>query len=386
MSEDRAPGSSTLPLPDLNTAVRWLRQHEVKSNRLARLLHTTPEYVRLLNYRGKFPLSFNSPSSLDALLSPPGEALRRRLGVRPEEDSVVYSERQSGRIAALDAEIEEVWVSHAQSGRFLEGLRSLQSFEAERGYPSSAKWFRLMARLHQYCAWFRVHSGLSTSALQEAKIAIDLSHLAYHESEDPIDLRRLGEACLIGSNACLLSSNPNAAMKMLDVAAAASARISDLLGSEHYRQRGTALLQMFQDEEAAKQFASAKPAMERKKEAQKESQLSMADNRQRALLGEPNMAMAVDVLEQVRRDFSWTGLEHVMCLNWAAACALATDSPTLHSQAQAYLRESLVLSARYGHQATRAHLLALTPELGLNLRYWREWVRRALYENAFKGS
>ena len=39
---------------------------------------------------------------------------------------------------------------------------------------------------------------------------------------------------------------------------------------------------------------------------------------------------------------------------------------------------------QFGHQATIRTLLTVTPELGLDDRLRKAWVRRALYENAFR--
>jgi hypothetical protein len=261
----------------------------------------------------------------------------------------------------------------------------LQGYEMLRGRPAAAKWFRFMARLHQHRAWFRVHCGMSTTAFQEAKIAIDLSHLAYREKLDPIDLRRMTEACLIASNACLLGGDPRSSLKLLDLASQGSERIFDSLGSEHHKQRAVALFQLGEDTEAAKYSHAAAVAMQEKNEARNAAHLAMTGDRHLAVLGKPNLEMAEDVLKQVNRDFAWTSLEHVMTLNWAGACGLMTGSGDNHVLAQDHLRASLDIAARrYGHQTTVAKLLVITPDLGLDRRFWNDWVRRALYENASK--
>jgi hypothetical protein len=228
---------------------------------------------------------------------------------------------------------------------------------------------------------------MTTSAFEEARLAIDLSHLAYKEREDSLDLRRLTESCLIASQACSLASDPRTSLTLLDLAAQASARISDPLGSDHFRQRGTAWLQLARTDEAAelsRYFENAAEAMERKHENLNEGQLLMTGQRHLALLGTPNVDLSADIMAQVEKDFSPGSLERAMMLNWTAACALSTDSVALHSYARGLLREGLVQSSAFGHQATRAYLLSITPEIGLELRFWKAWVRRALYENAYR--
>lgn len=370
-------------LSGLNTAVYWLREHGVTAKRLAELLNTNVGHIRVLKHRGKRPLLFYFASSLSSIKDRPIEDIRKRLHVRLEKDSVGHSGRQRKRIEDLGAQIESIWTRCGRSGEFMAGLLALQPYDGQYGRPASALWFRFMARLHQIRAWFRVHGGMSTSAYQEAKIAIDLSHLAYKEKEDPLDLRRLTESCLIASNACLLAANPKASLKLLDIASQASKEISDPLGSEHYRQRGTALFQLREDEEARKYLVKARVAMEKKQEVEKMAQLAMVDG-QAALFGKPDLDTATDVLEQVRRDFAWSSMEHAMTLNRAAACALMTDSSDLHQLAQGYLRQILAFAQPYGHEATTAELLALTPELRLDRRFWNAWIRHALYENAYK--
>ena len=73
-----------------------------------------------------------------------------------------------------------------------------------------------------------------------------------------------------------------------------------------------------------------------------------------------------------------------MALHWAAACGLSTDSPAIIQSTQDSLLSGPDPVAQFGHQSTIRRLLRLTPELGLDDRLRRAWVRRALYENAFR--
>jgi len=378
-----------LGLPNFGTAIRWLSERGVKTSRLAWALGTNGEHIRVLRHRAR-PLLFNAPAdSLEALLSRPTAPIRRRLKVRPDEDSVVQSRKQERRIEDLEREMDQMSETLGRSGEFASGLERLVGYDSRYGFPSSTMLLRFKARINQHRAWFCTHSGMSTSAFQYARIAMDLSHLAYREKEDPLDLRRLTEAALVASQASLLVANPEVALKILDVAASASERIADPLGSEHYRQRGTAHFQMLRPEDAAdthKYFKRAMEAMESKQECRNRAQLLMAGQRQIALLGAPDVDSASEILEQVRRDFALTSLEYGMMLNWTAACALATVSDDLKEYADQLLNESLVRSQTYGHQAGRACLLSLTTEVGLDRRYWRPWVYRSLYENALRAS
>jgi hypothetical protein len=53
-------------------------------------------------------------------------------------------------------------------------------------------------------------------------------------------------------------------------------------------------------------------------------------------------------------------------------------------QAQDLLEAAAIPAAQFGHQSTIRKLLTITPELGLDDRLRSVWVRRALYENAFR--
>jgi hypothetical protein len=374
-------------LTDLGTAFSWLKQHDVKSSRLASVLGISVGHLRLLRYRSQ-PLYLNTPGeSLDAVLSRPTAQMRKQLGVRPQQDVVPRWRKREKKIEDIEAEIDGIWQTYSRSGEYLQALQALRGYEAKRGYPSSALWLRFAARLYQYRAWFCVHSGMTTSAFQNARRAIDLSHLAFKEREDPRDLRRLTEASLIASQACHLAADPGTSLKILDLAAQASARIADPLGSEHYRQRGTAYLQIVPAHDARelrRYFDEATVAMERKQEYSSKGQLMMAGQRHLALLGSPDVELSAAILEQVEKDFAAGSLERAMMMNWTAACALSTDSADLHVYARELLRKVLVQTAGFGHQATRAYLFSITPQIGLERRFWRAWIHRALYENAYR--
>jgi hypothetical protein len=376
---------SPISLTGLGSAFRWLQLHGVKSSRLACALGINASHLRILRHRSQ-SLYLNSPGeSLDALLARPAVQIRKRVGVRPDEDALPRWRKRETKIEELEAEIDSIWMAYARSGKFHEALGALQGYESKRGYPSSTLWLRFSARLHQHRAWFRVHSGLATSAFEEAKLAIDLSHLAFKEREDPLDLKRLTEACLIASNACNLAADPRTTLKLLDLAAQASERISDPLGSEHYRQRGVANLQLASVEEFQElrpYFENATAAMESKQEHRSEGQLMMAGQRHLALLGRPDVDLSAAILAQVEKDFAPGTLERAMMLNWTAACALSTDSSDLQLYALELLGKVPVLSTGFGHQATRAYLLSITPEIGLERRFRNAWIHHLLYENA----
>jgi tetratricopeptide (TPR) repeat protein len=283
------------------------------------------------------------------------------------------------RIEELNAKIDQIAVDVSD---FEEGVRQLRRLLPAIGYPGQIEWLRLSARIHQQMAWFLGHAGFSTSAFGEAKIAIDLCRVAYAEWQDKNDLRRLTETCLIASNSCLLVGDPESSRKYLQIAKEASEVISDPRGSEHYRQMGTAYFQLGEDALASDCFKKALEAMDAKNEAENDAHVLMTSKRQLALLGRGDWDESLEVLAAVRREYPAGSLQHVMMLNSAAASGLLTDSSSLEVAAMDMLTSNFPLARPYHHQLTRTALLSLTPSLPTEIR--STWIRRALYENAFK--
>lgn len=371
-------------LADLAPAVYWLRQHDVPVARLAAVFVTDSGHIRQLAFRGKSSgLRFYSISdSLDLLLARPTQSIRSRLAIRPHEDFVLLSPKQKQRIDFMKGEIGTI-VADA-SATFLERVARVRKLLPLIGYAAGVDRIRLLAFLRQRLGWLFVHSGYCSSAFSEAQAAINLAHVAYNERGQPEDLRSLTESCLIASNACLLACDPATALRFLDLARQASERIGDLRGSEHYRQCGVALFQMGQDEPAEKAFDNAVTAMDSKAEAENTAHILMTGSRHVGLLGKLSFDRDLEMLEQVEKDYFQSSLQHSMALNWAAACGLGVDSPAVELAASEMARHSVAVSGAFGHQATTAKLLALTPELGLDPRVRREWIRHALYSNAFR--
>jgi hypothetical protein len=371
-------------LADLAPAVYWLRQHDVPVARLAAVFGTDSGHIRQLTFRGNSSaFRFYSVSdSLDLLLARPTQSIRSRLAIRPHEDFVLLSLKQKQRIDFLNDEIGTI-VADA-SVTFLERVARVRKLLPLIGYAAGVDRIRLLAFVRQRLGWLFVHSGYCSSAFSEAQAAINLAHIAYNERGQPEDLRTLTDSCLIASNACLLACDPATALRFLDLARQASERIGDSRGSEHYRQYGVALFQMGRDEQAKEAFHSAVTAMDAKAEAENIAHILMTGSRHVGLLGEPSFDRELEMLDQVEKDYSKSSLQHSMALNWTAACGLGIDSAAVKLTASEMARYSVAISGPFGHQATTAKLLALTPELGLDPRVSRDWIRHALYSNAFR--
>ena len=73
-----------------------------------------------------------------------------------------------------------------------------------------------------------------------------------------------------------------------------------------------------------------------------------------------------------------------MTRHWAAACGFLTDDNKVRRRAWELLQANQDTAARFGHQATISKLLSMTPELGLPKGLQAVWVRKSLYQNAFR--
>ncbi|MGA3028254.1 MAG: hypothetical protein ABSF98_26190 [Bryobacteraceae bacterium] len=370
-------------LSQYGPAFDWLLQKGVSSARLAAVFGTTPANARVIAFRARHGLN-PEPASNTGLDMPPTVELAEGLGVRSGPDEIVDTPIRLRKLDRLRDEIDQTVARYASRYDFLAGSRALRRLLPQIGNPQDARRIALAALLHQHIAWFLVHAGQCVTASREARMAQDLWRIAWHESDSKEFAAGFVEAALIESNSWLLARNPRKALTVLDLAGQAAASIGAPTGSEHFRQRGAALFQLREDERATSHFARATEAMERLGEARIPAQLFMTGPRQTNLLGSPKWDKAQELVVTAREAFGTESLEASMALHWATACGLTIGSASVIRQAQVLLETAAIPAAQFGHQSTIRKLLAITPELGLDDRLRSAWVRRALYENAFR--
>jgi hypothetical protein len=244
----------------------------------------------------------------------------------------------------------------------------------------------LAGTLEQKIAWLLVHSGFARSAVSHASKSLWLLQTAFYRLNRDDDAREFIRSTLIASHANLLAGRPTAALSLLEIMRDASAAISAPLGSDYYRQRGVALFQLgsTHDDQARKCFERSEQQMRALGEAGSEAQALMTGTRHLALLGRADWETEMEVLEAAESTFGSDSLEASMTRHWAAACGLLTGDHKLALDARELLEQNSNTAARFGHQATVAKLLAMTPELGLPKGLQALWVRKALYQNAFR--
>jgi hypothetical protein len=374
-----------MPHPELRIsqfgpAFAWLLGRGVSSARLAGLFGTTPANVRVIAFRARHRAPEASAKESRLGLQPPSE-LAETMGVRAGPDDLVRTPVGTRKLDWLRNEIENAVILYSTQYLFLDGIKALRRLAPWIGYAGDSRRIALSALLHQHIAWFLVHSGHSGSAAREAALAQTLGRIAFHESHDREYAQRFIQAALIDSHACLLARRPQEAWHTLEVARETAESIGAPLGSDHFRQRGVALFQLREDERAIQQFERSAEAMEKLNEAKNPAQLLMTGSRHINLLGRLLCDPAQQIFAIARQTFGEASLEASMALHWAAACGLSTDSTSAMHEAVELLGAHRSPAPQFGHQSTIRKLLTVTPELGLDARLRRIWVRRALYEN-----
>ncbi len=385
-------------LSKLKREILWLRYHNVPLDLLAGIFQTTPNELLVLINRARGPSSREekllvSPlgkEMVDDSFEPSDNELFEALGVRETPDLEATESSDETRqepylkIDRLEEEIENRWQQFAEEYRFLEGIDGLRALTPQIGYSNDPRRMRLLARLHQHIGWFFTHEGFETASIEHAMKARWLSELVYRQTGDPLDLRRLAQASLIASNACLLSCRPQRAQILLDIADEAVIAAGGSPGGDHHRQRGVSFLQQEKDAEARSEFVQATEAMKRLGEAPNEGYLALFGNRQLNLLNQnwDGKDGALELLTKVKRHYKSGSVEYSMIVNWTAACGLAVDSKPINVQALEILDKNQASTRIFAHQATVSQMLAITPNLPAKVRPL--WIYRALYANAFR--
>jgi hypothetical protein len=369
-------------LSQFGPSLAWLLSKDVSATRLGNLLGTTAENIRVIAFRERHDDAEDAHEE-STLEQKPSFDLARKVGVRPNPDEVVRTAAKDRELESIENEIARVVASHIASYDYADGVRVLRKLLPRIGFAGDSRRIALAALLHQRISWFLVHSGRCESAATEARMARDLWRIAYHESSEREYAVGFVQSALIGSHALLLMRRPLEAWRILDIAGEAADAIHAPMGSDPFRQRGVALFQLREDDRAVVYFRKAADAMEKLNEATTPAQLAMTGARHISLI-DTSWDNAQGVLAVARNDFGDDSLEASMATHWTAASGLLTDSGAAIQGSLELLYSTARPSPQFGHQLTIRKLLLLTPDLGLDERLRRAWVRRTLYENAFR--
>ncbi len=376
----------TPDLLELRFIIDWLMSVGVSSPRLAGLFKTSPENIRRLKYFAARQLEPSLITFVPDLEMVPSTAMHGGVGIRSHREILRRSEKPSSTFAWLEEQVEARFESHRQQYRFLDGARSLLQLKQKLGHMSEARRIAVAGVLEQKISWFLVHSGFTRSAISHASLSLWLLQTAYYRLGRRDDVREFIKSALIASQGNLLAGRPTASLPILDMIRDAAQTIDAPLGSDYYRQRGVVLFQLGNryDDETKKSFEQSEQQMRCLGEAGSQAQALMTGTRHSNLLGKPNWDGALKVLEIVQTTFSGDSLEASMTRHWAAACGFLTDDNKVRQRARELCEDNLATAARFGHQATISKLLSMTPELGLPKGLQAVWVRKSLYQNAFR--
>ena len=210
-------------------------------------------------------------------------------------------------------------------------------------------------------------------------------NFAYLETRDSIDLRRMGRTTLLFSTAHLLRSEPLKAQFYLELHRELMKAANAEPRPEYHSGRGTVCLQLDEDESARSHFTKAMTALAdlidfgEPKKSLEVLDIGVCHSN---LLRPVNWECVMELREYMSRRWPSGDIHIGINLNWSAACGLSTDSAEARSAALELLHAHVGAPQFYGHQFTVSRLLSITPELSQKVQ--SAWVRRALYENAFR--
>lgn len=304
-------------------------------------------------------------------------------------DSWTVTLRPAARTCLDDLEerVEQLGVEFWSGVRHGVGVGRLREILEDVGRPAHFRRIRILARIRQLLAETYAHVGYSRSAIEQALTSLLLSRTAYEESQDPHDLEQFARTALIVSQSHLLRQEPVRATHYLDLHMGARSRIGQPLGGEYFRQRGIVAFQSGKqaDDEALRNFTRAMTVLAETVEygrPRQEHEVLNIGTRQMNLLGKVNWDGSRELVQHMLAKLPPGDIHICMNVNWAAACGFCIGIPQADREASKLLDRYRETTAGFGHQATIAWLLSLSPVVPAKHR--ADWVRRALYENVFK--
>lgn len=370
---------ATVPVAQLAPALAWLRDRAgVSIGSLSAAFGITPNHVRQLLYRQRHGQTDRQQEfNADPV---------RQLGIRNEEYAGLSAKARDRRLSELMEEVARIRTTYQSSSQFLVAASHLKDLQQFRGYPSDPQWHRFMGRAYHERAWFLVHAGHTRSAIAAAWQAFHAWRLARKVartvSQAKSDLQNMADAALVVSHAHLLRHEPERALRGLRLVESVYDAGRLPFACDAYRQRGVAFLQLRQDDLARVNFGHAALVMARREEVTAEVESRYAGPRHTYLL-----ARQPDEAFQLVADVAigqLSPLHQSVASHWAVASALSTDSTTAHDEALTLLERNASLARAFGHQQTIALLLERTLALALPGPVRADWVRVALYQNAFR--
>lgn len=362
---------------NLGPEIEILRSFQISASRIAFLLDEDSSNIRQISRRSQFP-----KASLISVTALPTRE-------QQIEDFRLYGQRRQA-VENLEWQVEETFNQYASRYEFVEGAKALGPFLSLLSVPRNPRKVRLKARIHHHIAWFSIQQGKCSSALDHGQFAMWLSRQAYQASWDVLDLNRYVETALIVSMAAHLSAERTErseaySLAILWLAQQAAEAAGNPRGSEHFRQRGSALFNLGYEEDARKCLIEAMQRAREKNEARDENHVEMIGKRFLNLLGKsPDVDSAQGLLLKVESTFGRDSLEYAINVNYTAAAGLLTNDPKIAQGSVDLLRFNAETIASFGRQATVTKLLSITPDLRLNDAQLGRWIKQVLRANALR--
>jgi hypothetical protein len=362
---------------NLEPEIGLLRGFGIPISRIADLLNESPTNIRQISSRSQFPAKqeFHVPLLLTA--------------DDPLEELPLYGKK--GRaFEELEWRIEETFRHYASRYEFAEGAKALSPFLSVLSTPTEPRKIRLKARVHHHIAWFSIQQGKSSSARVHGMRSITLSREVYRETGSRLDLDRYVETALIISMTAHLSAEAKDiyerhSLTILNLAADAAREAKNPRGSEHFRQRGSALFNLGDEEGARKYFLRAMARARMKNEARDENHVEMIGRRFLNVLGKyPDWDGAQELLTKVEQTFGKSSLEFAINLNYSVAAGLLTNDPAIERSAIELLTSKSQFALAYGRQVTVTKLLSITPNLKISDAERKRWIKQSLRSNALR--
>jgi hypothetical protein len=383
--------SYRLHVPNFAPVFHWLTENAgLSSEEIAAAFRIRAARVRAIRSRNPYASEGASlPGPLDGAeltlidkpyIVIPSQDLRHELGIAAEPDFVVMSKRRKEEIRRFEQEIESDYAHLAAQWMLEDGLARMRRHIGDVGQPQSALLIRILARLRHHSAWFLLHLGRTRSAIDQARRAMALSSVAFHESGYAADRLRIADTGLVLSMAYLLRNQPKQSLRVLSMVHDIHKESGTDPGAEYHRQRGTALLLNMEDAEAEREFVAAGAKMKRC--GYSEQMVLLYGQRQLNLLNRPNWHGSLETLAGANTGLTPDELLYQMNVHWAVVAGLATGDSDITDAAIELLGTRPPVS--FGHQATIQHLLEVTPRLRLSGETLKRWARYLMYANVFR--
>jgi hypothetical protein len=241
---------------------------------------------------------------------------------------------------------------------------------------------RVKLLIHEKLAWFAMPVGRIKKALGHACSAMEAAVEAFRESAgDREYLLRYGEAALLASICMQKLQAPRDALRFIRAADEANITAGELPGSEHFRQRGAALIQIGRryDDLARKMLSLAPVRMEEKHEASHPIDLLMTGLRQRTFIDPMwGWEKSLELVQAVEVHYGRNSFQRAVAAKSAAAAGFKLADPGINNIALRLLEGSD--SGSPGPRSL-SQVLSITPYLNLTGDNLDRWLRFAFQES-----